>query len=253
MPVPSGTASLLDIQNEFGGSAPISLSEYYGSASGVPTSGAISINTFRGKSAFNYSWTGSYGGNGATGQGSYSFGLSFGTAADNRVVVAVGNSSYGQDGVGSVYIGGKLAKLHAQAGGTYSRSFIASAWLPSGYGTSGTVTVNYNGGMTGRVGVTTYVMYGLASSDSYNHYSAQTAANGSYGRTIATQPGRAVFGTVSDADGFAGNWTGLVENIAFSPGHGQVEMASVLASGTSLFINCTSTGSNRGSATYVSF
>lgn len=51
MAVPTGTASLLDIQNEFGGAAPISLSEYYGAASGVPTSGAISINDFRGASA----------------------------------------------------------------------------------------------------------------------------------------------------------------------------------------------------------
>ena len=51
MPVPTGTASLLDIQNEFGGSNPISLSEYYGAADGIPTSGAISINDFRGKSA----------------------------------------------------------------------------------------------------------------------------------------------------------------------------------------------------------
>lgn len=51
MPVPTGTASMLDIQNVFGGSAPISLSEYYGAAAGVPTSGTISINHFRGKSA----------------------------------------------------------------------------------------------------------------------------------------------------------------------------------------------------------
>lgn len=51
MTVPTGTASMLDIQNEFGGSNPISLSEYYGAASGVPTSGTISINDFRGKTA----------------------------------------------------------------------------------------------------------------------------------------------------------------------------------------------------------
>ena len=49
MPVPSGTASLLDIQNEFGGSNPISLSEYYSVGPG-PASGVISINTFRGAS-----------------------------------------------------------------------------------------------------------------------------------------------------------------------------------------------------------
>lgn len=55
MPVPTGTASLLDIQNEFGGSNPISLSEYYGVAGGVPSQGAISINDFRGKSVlFSY-------------------------------------------------------------------------------------------------------------------------------------------------------------------------------------------------------
>ena len=49
MSVPTGTASLLDIQNEFGGSAPISLSEYYGAAAGVPSSGVISIDDLRGK------------------------------------------------------------------------------------------------------------------------------------------------------------------------------------------------------------
>ena len=49
MAVPTGTASLLDIQNEFGGAAPISLSEYYGVAAGVPSSGTISINDLRGK------------------------------------------------------------------------------------------------------------------------------------------------------------------------------------------------------------
>jgi hypothetical protein len=45
----SGTISLLDIQNELGGSNPISLSEYYGSATGVPASGTLSLSTFYGK------------------------------------------------------------------------------------------------------------------------------------------------------------------------------------------------------------
>jgi hypothetical protein len=55
MPTPSGTISLLDIQNEFGGSSPISLSEYYQLAGyvpggqGVPGSGVISFNDLRGK------------------------------------------------------------------------------------------------------------------------------------------------------------------------------------------------------------
>lgn len=47
----SGAISLANIQTEFGGSNPISLSEYYGVASGVPSSGAISLSNFYGTSA----------------------------------------------------------------------------------------------------------------------------------------------------------------------------------------------------------
>lgn len=47
----SGAISLYDIQNEFGGSNPISISEYYGVASGIPSSGTISIGDFYGASA----------------------------------------------------------------------------------------------------------------------------------------------------------------------------------------------------------
>jgi len=45
----SGPISLLNIQDELGGSNPISLSEYYGSATGVPASGTLSLSTFYGK------------------------------------------------------------------------------------------------------------------------------------------------------------------------------------------------------------
>jgi len=47
----SGAISLANIQNEFGGSNPIAISEYYGAASGVPSSGTIAFNNFYGKSA----------------------------------------------------------------------------------------------------------------------------------------------------------------------------------------------------------
>lgn len=50
----SGAISLSDIQTEFGGSNPISLSEYYGAASGIPASGTISLSNFYGASA---GWT----------------------------------------------------------------------------------------------------------------------------------------------------------------------------------------------------
>tara|TARA_S200002703_G_scaffold112752_1_gene98258 strand:+ start:78 stop:1184 length:1107 start_codon:yes stop_codon:yes gene_type:complete len=47
----SGPISLNDIQTEFGGSNPISISEYYGVASGVPASGTISFDDFYGTSS----------------------------------------------------------------------------------------------------------------------------------------------------------------------------------------------------------
>ena len=52
MALPStGALSFSQIQGEFGGANPISLSEYYGAASGIPASGTISVSDFRGKSA----------------------------------------------------------------------------------------------------------------------------------------------------------------------------------------------------------
>ena len=47
----NGPISLNDVAGEFGGSTPHSLNEYYGVASGVPTSGAISLADFYGTSS----------------------------------------------------------------------------------------------------------------------------------------------------------------------------------------------------------
>jgi len=52
MPISTGTVSLLDIQNEFGGNNPIGLNEYYNAFVGAPSFGEISINNFRGKTFF---------------------------------------------------------------------------------------------------------------------------------------------------------------------------------------------------------
>lgn len=46
----SGQISLDDIQTEFGGTNPISISEYYGADTGVPGSGTISLSDFHGTS-----------------------------------------------------------------------------------------------------------------------------------------------------------------------------------------------------------
>ena len=48
---PSGQISLNDIATEFGGSVPHNLSEYYGVADGIPSSGQISLSNFYGASA----------------------------------------------------------------------------------------------------------------------------------------------------------------------------------------------------------
>ena len=50
----SGAISLNDVQNEFGGSNPIGIDEYYSAASGIPSSGTISLNQFYGASAENW-------------------------------------------------------------------------------------------------------------------------------------------------------------------------------------------------------
>lgn len=51
----SGTISLANVQTEFGGSAPTSITEYYGAAAGVPASGTISLSDFYGASSVQYS------------------------------------------------------------------------------------------------------------------------------------------------------------------------------------------------------
>ena len=69
MAVPTGQASMVQIQFEFGGSNPVSLSEYYSGGSltkanlgifapnGIPSSGQISINDFRGSENTSEFWT----------------------------------------------------------------------------------------------------------------------------------------------------------------------------------------------------
>ena len=47
----SGQISLADIAAEFGGSAPHAISEYYGAAAGIPSSGQISFSNFYGTSS----------------------------------------------------------------------------------------------------------------------------------------------------------------------------------------------------------
>ena len=50
----SGAISYANLQSEFGGGHPITMSEYYGRASGIPGSGQISMNQFHGTVAVQY-------------------------------------------------------------------------------------------------------------------------------------------------------------------------------------------------------
>ena len=64
----SGAISLLNVQDEFGGSSPIAISEYYGAAAGVPASGTIAMDDFYGtSSAFVTSITNGNSGGGSPG------------------------------------------------------------------------------------------------------------------------------------------------------------------------------------------
>ena len=95
MPIQSsGTISLTDIVNEFGGSVPHSLSEYYkgggavpSSVSGVPTSGTISLNQFYGAanaiSITISSETANY-------QASNAFGSNWGAAVPKSLIIPSG-------------------------------------------------------------------------------------------------------------------------------------------------------------------
>ena len=69
MAVPAGQASFADIQSNFGGSNPIGLNEYYAGGgltrtgtgvhtpNGIPTSGQISVNDYRGGNNYFESWS----------------------------------------------------------------------------------------------------------------------------------------------------------------------------------------------------
>ena len=108
----SGAISLQDIQNEFGGSHPISLSEYYGVASGIPSSGQISLSQF-------------YGASGITTERSYTYnGNNYGSAT---FLIMWYDSWIGQEGYSTHWNGSVIC-----AGGDWTPSgvpaFTYNAW-----------------------------------------------------------------------------------------------------------------------------
>jgi len=97
----SGAISLTNIATEFGGSAPHSLSEYYSAASGIPSSGAISIGNFHG--ATNALYTVATGGT-VTTSGNYK--IHKFTGSGTFSVSALGNAAGGTSSVEYLVIAG---------------------------------------------------------------------------------------------------------------------------------------------------
>lgn len=162
----SGAISLNDIANEFGGSTPHSISEYYGAASGIPASGAIDFADFYGASAaytVEYlivaggggpGWThiagyGGPGGGGAGGLLSGTFDIAAGTAISATVGLggAIGTSStrWGSNGGNSVL--SLPSALTAYGGGGGGKGF------PNGFHNPSSETNGQIGGSGGGGGL----------------------------------------------------------------------------------------------------
>lgn len=137
----SGPISLNDIQNEFGGTNPIGINEYYGVASGVPASGTISFDDFYGTSASIFPLTydvalvagGGGGGNASSGNGGAGGGgggiyktatKTLSSAGTLTVNIGAGGNPGGQ-GNRSRILNGSTVVINSQFGGrgaSYNKS-----------------------------------------------------------------------------------------------------------------------------------
>lgn len=204
MTVPTqGPVSFSDLQNTFGGTNPISMSEYYrGGAlvpvgtntSGIPSSGAIGVASFRGTTPFASVYYEVIGGGGAGGYGrdngygtgraqyggaSYITGtgvsvtVAGGTGGQNAVIDgdAVGRGSdgqatvYGAGGVGALnfYEGGHAPATSYGAGGGGAGGDSSGPFDPSGgCGEGGFAGQFTQGNLSLRYGVTLTMTIGAA-------------------------------------------------------------------------------------------
>ena len=126
----SGAISLADVQTEFGGNNPISLSEYYGVASGIPSSSTISLGDFYGKSAYT-----AISGVTASPNPSYQSGYAY----NNNVTVTASSTVSASNGTGSYtyswsYVNGTTSNVTTS--GTNTATMSWSRPVPPG-GTNG--------------------------------------------------------------------------------------------------------------------
>ena len=125
----SGAISLLDIANEFGGSTPHSINEYYGVDTNIPASGTISFNQFYGASncvlSTTVDLTGTVGiTSGTTYRASYN--VAFIPIGEWNILVQQGNQQYTN--------GTTLTKLYAtkDAGANWT-DLTPSYWTTTSY------------------------------------------------------------------------------------------------------------------------
>lgn len=152
----SGAISLANVQTEFGGSNPISISEYYGAASGVPTSGQISLSDFYGKSA-SVGLLGTFGGaiSGTSNVGSITFTAPAGTKS--VIVTSVRNVNRSRvTTVSSVVVGGTTATnavTYQRTGSEYNTTCAVYAVNKTySSATSVTATVTWGGTSSANYG-----------------------------------------------------------------------------------------------------
>lgn len=163
----SGAISLLDIQGEFGGSAPIGINEYYGAASGIPASGQISLNDFYGaSSAPTLSYVTTVG-NQTTGSSPISMGtVSLGATAANRYTIlcigSIANSAF------TATIGGLSCTSIVQVKYSGDDSYVGILICDtSSLGTSANITID-NNTYINRPGVSVYRVVNLSSASAYS-------------------------------------------------------------------------------------
>jgi hypothetical protein len=188
MTVPTGAASLSDIQTEFGGSNPISLSEYYGlvsSPSGIPSSGALSIDDFRGKDNVNtltsdvFTSSITLTADDINGSGAAWVGVSGGGGGGAGVVYA-SNSGFGSTGSGAPGGSGGVHGLFL----TDVTNLIGASFVAGGGGGGSTTS-----GTPGSNGISNRGSTGGGSTFSFGSVTA-SAGSGGRGGNASTSPVR---------------------------------------------------------------
>lgn len=227
----SGTLTLAQVQTEFGGSSPISLSEYYrGGAyvttnnTGVPTSGAISLNNFYGAvKQFSFTISTSF----TTTQDLRSLALSAGWNGADPVVatIASGVTIRGASGAGGgngasvvPYGSNNVTGSAGSTGLTVSGSFPAGVSLINngiiygggGGGGGGGSTGGGGSGGAGGAGLLVSVAVSITNNNVIAGGGGGGAGNNAWGTGgIVRSGGGGGGGAVYGQYGSGGNWEGI--------------------------------------------